>query len=185
MVMMGPGMQGIMRGPCPECSGAGKKSAAACGSCSGLKYKTEEKILNIKIVPGMRPGEIITFKGECSDHPNYVEAGDVQIRLQDADEEGRFFRREGDDLGIRMSCGLKGSLLGFTEKVEGHAGKPELEITIPAGTQNGAVVILEGLGLPRKAGGYGALHVLVSVVASEMELMALKDNAELIGRIFT
>jgi len=184
VVMMGPGMQGIMRGPCPECSGAGKKSAAACGGCFGTKVKTEEKVLNIKIVPGMRPGEIITFKGECSDHPGYIEAGDVQIRLQDADEEGRFFRREGDDLGIRVTCGLRGSLLGTVEKVEAHPARA-IEITIPAGTQNGAVVIIEGLGLPRKTGGHGALHVLVSVVASETELVALKDNAELIGRIFT
>ena len=185
VVMMGPGMQGIMRGPCPECSGAGKKSAAACGVCFGLKFKTEEKVLNVKIVPGMRPGEVITFKGECSDHPGYVEAGDVQIRLQDADDEGRFFRREGDDLGIRVTCSLKGSLLGIVEKVETHPGKSGLEITIPAGTQNGAVIVLEGLGLPRKTGGQGALHILVSVVASETELMALKDNAELIARIFT
>lgn len=184
MMMMGPGMQALMRGPCPECSGSGKKAAAGCGACRGTKMKTEEKVLNVKIIPGMRPGEVITFKGECSDHPGYIEAGDVQIRLQDADEEGRFFRREGDDLGIRMAFGLRGSLLGVTEKVEGHPGKSDLDISIPAGTQNGAVIVVEGLGLPKKAGGCGALHVLVSIVASEKELLALKDNAELIGRIF-
>ena len=187
VVMMGPGMQGIMRGPCPECSGSGKKPAAVCSPCRGTKFKAEENSLHIKIVPGMRPGDIITFKGECSDSPAYVEPGDVQIRLQDADAEeaGRFFRKEGDDLGLKITMGLKDCLLGFTEKVEGHPGFSEIEIAVPAGSQNGSVVIVEGMGFPRKNGGHGALHILVSVVATEKELGALVDNAELIRRIFT
>lgn len=184
VMVVGPGMQGIMRGPCHECSGSGKKSSAACRACNGTKFKSEEKSLTVEIRPEMRPGDVITFKGECSDHPGYVEAGDVQIRLQDADDSGRFMRKGRDDLAIQISIGLKDSLLGYRERVEGHPGFPDLEIHIPPGTQNGGVVAMEGKGFPLKNGGHGALHILVSVVPTGDELARLLSGVEALRAIF-
>lgn len=178
IVSMGGGMQAMMRGPCPDCVGQGKKAAGACGDCKGSRFKTQERILFARIVPGMRPGDVLVFPGECSDSPGVVEAGDVQIKLQDADAEGRFYRLSGDTLAIKLGITLFQSLLGFKETIQGHPGGESLDLVLEPGVQNGEVVVMEGKGLPRKEGGHGALHILVGVTATAAEkaiLLAKRD----------
>jgi DnaJ-class molecular chaperone len=135
----------------------------------------------------MRPGTLFTFAGECSDNPDFVEAGDVQIRLQEADEEIRFSRRDGgDDLKVSTTIGLRDALLGCTETMHGHPGYPGgLTITIPVGVQNGEVVIVADRGMPRKDGGHGALHIHVHVVPSPEEKAILATKAVEIQALFT
>jgi DnaJ-class molecular chaperone len=178
MIMIGPGMQAMMRGPCHECEGKGKKQVGVCGECRGMKMKSQERLLSAKILPGMRPGDALNFPGECSDHPAYIEAGDVQIKLQDADDEGRFYRLEGDTLAIKLQIGLFKSLLGYKETVEGHPGHPSLELAIPAGVRHGDVIRMEGYGMPRKNGGHGALHILVSIIVSDAEKAVLASKRD-------
>jgi DnaJ family protein A protein 2 len=180
VVAMGGGMQAMMRGPCPECSGQGKKPIGACGDCKGLKFKNQERILFAKIVPGMRPGDVLIFPGECSDSHGFVEAGDVQIKLQDADADGRLYRLSGDTLAIRVGISLFQSLMGYTEAIKGHPGFETLDIVLEPGVQNGEVVVLEGKGLPRKDGGHGALHILVTVTATAVEKAALIAKRDVI-----
>jgi DnaJ family protein A protein 2 len=187
VMMIGPGMQGIMRGPCPDCTGKGKRATGTCAACRGSKFKTHERSLQTRITPGMRPGTVIVFPGECSDNPDFVEAGDVQIRLQEADEDIRFSRRDGgDDLKATMRLWLRDSLLGYTESIKGHPGYPDgLAVTVPAGTQNGETIVVPDRGMPRKDGGHGALHILVHVVASPEEKALLGTKAAEIRALFT
>ena len=173
VVTMGAGMQAMMRGPCPECSGQGKKPAGTCGDCKGLKFKTQERVLFARIMPGMRPGDTLVFPGECSDSHGFIEAGDVQIKLQDADTDGRLYRLNGDNLAIKVGITLFQSLTGFKETIKGHPGFETLELVLEPGVQNGEVVVVEGKGLPRKDGGHGALHILVSVNATAAEKATL------------
>jgi DnaJ homolog subfamily A member 2 len=187
MMMMGPGMNVLMRGPCDACAGAGKRVASACKSCTGKKMKTQEKSLDFKIEPGMRPGEVLRFSNECSDQVEFVEAGDVHINLQEADEDIRFKRLNGgDDLQVSTKIGLKESLLGCKERMDTHPGHPQgLVVDIPVGVQNGDVIRIEGEGMPRKSGGRGALHVTVYVVASDAEKAGLQKGREFVEKIFT
>ena len=178
VVSMGPGMQAMMRGPCPECSGRGKKPAGVCGGCQGAKMKSQERVLFARIAPGMRPGETLVFPGECSDSHGFMEAGDVQIRLQDADSDSRFYRLSGDTLAIKVQLTLMQSLLGFSEDVGGHPGFDPLRIQLEAGVQNGEVVVVEGKGMPLKNGAHGALHILVSVTATAAEKALLLSKKE-------
>lgn len=181
VVAMGAGMQAVMRGPCPECSGQGKKPAGACSDCKGLKFKIQERVLFARILPGMRPGDVLVFPGECSDSHSFVEAGDVQIKLQDADAEGRLYRLAGDNLAIKVGITLFQSLTGFTETLKGHPGFESLDLVLEPGVQSGEVVIMEGKGLPRKDGGHGALHILVSVTATAAEkALLLTKKAEIL-----
>ena len=181
VVTMGPGMQAMMRGPCPECGGQGKKPAGVCGECKGLKFKAQERVLFAKIIPGMRPGEVLVFPGECSDNHGHVEPGDVQIHLDDADtDDNRFYRLDGDTLAIKVGLSLMQSLLGHVEKVTGHPGYPVIDLMIPPGAQNGDVIIIEGKGMPIKNGGHAALHVLVSVTTSAADRAILLNNKDVI-----
>jgi len=184
LMMMGPGMNVMMRGPCDACGGNGKRVASVCKSCSGKKTATQEKVLDFKIEPGMKPGDILQFLGECSDQSEYSEPGDVHIHLQEADEAGRF-KRVGDDLRATTTVGLKDALLGCKERMDTHPAHPQgLVIEIPVGVQHGDLIRIEGEGMPRKGGGRGALHIVVNVVASAAEKSALTRGRAAIEGIF-
>jgi DnaJ family protein A protein 2 len=185
MMMMGPGMNVMMRGPCDACGGNGKRVASACKTCSGKKTATQEKVLDFKIEPGMKPGDILQFMNECSDLAEFSEPGDVHIHLQEADEAGRF-KRVGDDLRATTTVGLKDALLGCKERIDSHPAHPQgLVIEIPVGVQHGDLIRVEGEGMPRKGGGRGALHVVVNVVASAAEKECIARRRAAIESIFT
>jgi DnaJ-class molecular chaperone len=131
----------------------------------------------------MRPGDTLVFPGECSDSHNFVEAGDVQIKLQDADTEGRLYRLTGDNLAIKVGITLFQSLTGYKETIQGHPGFDTLDLVLEPGVQNGDMVVMEGKGLPRKDGGHGALHILVSVTATAAEKAALIEKKDVVASL--
>lgn len=185
VIMMGP-MRAVSHGPCGDCRGEGKRVAIVCKQCNGKKFVSQEKALEIAVVPGMRPKEIIVFEKECSDQHEYVEAGDVHIVLQEADEDNRFKRIYGtDDLEIATTIGLRDSLLGCTERLLGHPGHPQgITVDIPVGVQNGETVVVAGEGLPKKNGGRGSLRLSVSVRATDAEKNILKGGREKLLELF-
>lgn len=187
MVMMGPGMQGIMRGPCNDCNGEGKRVIAECGTCSGKKFKTHEKRLDCFIQAGMRPGEVLRFLNECSDQHEFHEPGDVHIHLQEADEDIQIRRVAGtDDLQAPITVCLQEALLGCKKSLEKHPGHPHgLVIEVPVGVQHGDIIQMDGEGMPGRNGGKGALRVTVSVFASDREKGLLKLHAEKIQAVFS
>ena len=176
MVMMGP-IHMVNEGPCRDCLGKGKKASGNCYVCGGKKVRSQEKSIQVKIDPGMRPGEVLVFPKECSDDPNYEEPGDVHFLLQDAaGDEG--WLRKGDELETHVNLTLAESLLGCSKKLLGHPGYPEgLDIVIPVGVVNGEFVTFEGKGMPKKGTkDFGVLRSRVSVTVSEKDKEKLQNN---------
>lgn len=185
MMMLGPGMNVLMRGPCDTCEGKGKRAASTCAGCSGKKMITQEKSLEVQIEPGMVPGDVLNFENECSDQAEYSEPGDLHIHLQEADEDVRFKRLGKDDLEATTQINLKAALLGCKERMDTHPAHPQgLVVEIPAGVQNGDVIRIEGEGMPRKGGGRGALCLTVRITASAEEKAALINHREYIEKMF-
>ena len=187
MMMIGPGMNVMMRGPCDGCGGEGKRVTVACGMCGGKKFKGHEKTLDFAIKPGMRPGEVIRFLNECSDQVEFVEPGDVHIHLQEADEALSFRRvKETDDLQVDVTVSLKDSLLGSTQTIQSHPGHPQgLLLEIPVGVQHRDIVTVVGEGMPSRSGGRGNLRINVSVIASDAEKAKLVANRAALEAVFT
>ena len=185
IIQMGP-MQAMTQVPCNECAGEGKKVSVKCRKCSGKKLLANEKSVEVSIEPGMRPHEVIVFPKECSDQVEYLEAGDLHIVLQQADEDNRFKRvNNTDDLGVSMTISLRGALLGTSEKIDGHPAHADgLLIEVPVGVQHGEIVVVAGEGLPKKGGGRGDLRVMITLRATELEKTALKANREKLEEIF-
>lgn len=183
IMQMGP-IQMVNEGPCHDCMGEGKKASGACYVCSGKKTKPQEKELEVKIEPGMKPGEILIFANECSDDPNFEEPGDVHFLLQEADgDEG--WTRKGDDLETDVHITLRDSLLGCSKMLQGHPGFPEgLSILVPCGVQNGEVIKIADRGMTKKEGGYGTLHVKINLTITEKEKEALVNNQPILSAMF-
>ena len=183
-IQMGP-MIMVNEGPCPDCEGEGKKASGNCYVCGGKKTRPQEKELTVKIEAGMRPGEVLVFPKECSDDPNYDEAGDVHFVLQEAaGDEG--WVRKGDDLETQVNINLQESLLGCVKTITTHPGYAQgLELPVPVGVINGQVLTLAGKGMPKKGlSEFGTLHYRVNVTVSDKEKEILQRNKTLLEAMF-
>ena len=168
MIQMGPMLVQSM-GPCTVCMGAGRQKGDSCEDCKGSGFQHQEKNLNLVIQAGMREGERIVFPGESSHHEQFSEPGDVVMELQSAEEEC-IWEREGNDLVTSYVIGLGSALCGTQICLPDHPAHEEgLHIHIPAGVQNQTEVILEGLGMPMKGGGFGNARIGITITPSPEE----------------
>ena len=188
ILSIGPGMQTIMRAPCGACETKGKRVSKICGTCDGKKMTSHERKMEVIVEPGMCPGENLVYPNECSDTAEFAEAGDLHIILTEADEPGRVERSTGGvhDLFVDTTIGLADSLLGCTEKIDGHPGHPQgLVVEIPVGIQNMGIVTLPGEGMPiRGGGGKGVLYARVHVKVTEAEKELLRHHAAVLRGVF-
>ena len=137
--------------------------------------------MDIKVEPGMMPGNTIVFSGMCSDHPQFTEAGDVTVILREAEEENddtAQWSREGSRLKTTVSVNLTEALLGTIKMLKGHPGYPNgLPIEIPVGVQNMWIGTFSGLGMPiRGTPRHGDALITVLVTPTEAEIQSLKTN---------
>jgi DnaJ-class molecular chaperone len=186
MAMMAPGMMVQMQGPCEQCNGEGKKGSGQCTTCSGKKFKTQERVLTVKIEKGMRQGDVLVFEKACSDDPQFDQPGDVLFVLQEADEEIEW-KREGSTLKAKVSITLKESLLGSKKYIQNHPGYMQgYEVEIPAGTQNGDVLCQKGKGMPllKSKTDFGDALITVHVTASSKEKEILEKNKIILESLF-
>ncbi len=183
-IQMGPMMM-VNEGPCRDCEGEGKKASGNCYVCGGKKTKPQEKELTVKIEPGMKPGEVLVFPKECSDDPNYDEAGDVHFVLQEAAGDESWIRK-GDDLETQLTITLQESLLGCTKQLQAHPGYLQgLEVSIPAGTFNEEILLIPAKGMPKKGPSeFGTLRLRVNVTVSEKDKDILQRNKSILQAMF-
>jgi DnaJ family protein A protein 2 len=186
IVQMGPMVMENV-GPCGACRGSGKSRGDACKGCSGSKFIKHDKVLNLVVSRGMKPGDIITFPGESSNVEDYAEAGDVLVELVAADEDHNILR-EGNTLKDFITISLGQSLCGTRVKLEGHPAHPSgLVVELPAGVQNKETLVLIGQGMPTDASAqrYGDFHLTILVKPSAAELEVLRSNTPYFKGLFS
>jgi DnaJ-class molecular chaperone len=173
MRQIGPGMiqQSVVQ--CSDCNGEGERILRVCHECGGKKYKTKEKVLTVKIEPGMADNEKLRFEGECSDAAEYERPGDVVLTLlRTNSSEDSDFEWQGSDLHMSHSIEFGEALLGFNAAIKGHpSGKP---ITLSWGggpLTHDAVLVVKGLGMPVRGrkGEFGDLFVHIDISVSSAE----------------
>ncbi len=109
--------------------------------------------VTVRIPPGIRTGQKVRVRG-AADGDLYVE-----VRVQ----PHPVFTREGDDLVCEVPISLTEALLGAEIEVPTLEGK--VKVGVPPETQQGQVLRLRGLGMPRlRGGGRGDLLVRLRVV---------------------
>ena len=185
-VMVGPGMIATSRGPCDVCNGKGKSGLTKCSLCKGKKFFNQEKVLDIRVEPGMKKGDSHVFSNECSDDPNFLEPGDVHIFFQEADENISI-SRNGNDLSSSCSISFTQSLLGTSYTVKNHPKyKDGFNIKIPKGTMNGDIITIVNEGMPkRNTKQFGNFLLKVNVLISESEKKLIEKHSEELAKIFT
>jgi curved DNA-binding protein len=117
--------------------------------------------VEVRIPPGIRDGGRVRVAGQGSPGRNGGSAGDIYVRVHVRPHP--VFRREGDDLYVRVPVPLDVALLGGEVLVPTLRGN-SVSLRVPPGTQNGTRLRLRGLGMPRlRGGGEGDLYAEVDV----------------------
>lgn len=148
---------------CPTCEGAGLVRNSICPTCDGAGYVPRIKTIEVKIPAGVTSGSRIRVAGQGGAGDGGGPNGDVYLIVRVTDDKR--FTREGDNLRTDIDVPLLTALLGGKAHVSTPTG--QVELTIPAETQQGKVFRLRGQGMPKlksKSGERGDLLARASVV---------------------
>ncbi|MBM3474021.1 MAG: molecular chaperone DnaJ [Armatimonadetes bacterium] len=144
---------------CPRCHGAGREVTGRCKDCGGSGEVLRSRRINVRIPPGVDTGKRIVLRGEGAAGADGGPRGDLILRAKVG--EHPFFKRHGADIHIEVPVKFTEAALGAEIDVPSVRGTAKLKI--PAGTKNGQVLRLRGMGVD-KMGASGRGDELVKVV---------------------
>jgi molecular chaperone DnaJ len=167
---------------CNACRGTGQVVEKVCSHCKGVGLIPEETKAKVEIPPGVDEGLTVRVAGKGGDGIGAGTKGDLYVVLHvQADPR---FRRNGTDLISFVNLSFAQAALGDSVDIEGIDS--DYEVEIPRGTQPGAVLRIEGAGLPHLHGGRrGDIVLQVSVEVpndlSQAQEDLIRQLAELRG----
>ena len=166
--------------PCPKCQGRGQLNRHPCRQCHGEGRQRAERLLSVKIPPGIEDGMQLRLSGEGSGGLGGGPAGDLYVLVRIREHE--LFTREGADLHCDLPVGFAQFALGHEAEVPVLEGTAKLKI--PPGSQPHAVLRLKGKGMPHLRGrGHGdacyrlILEVPQKLNAKQREALAAFEAA--------
>ena len=130
--------------------------------------------LDVTIPPGIQEGQILRLRGKGAPSLGEGEPGDALVEI--SINPHRFFARHGDDIHIDLPVTLAEAVLGARIRVPTPTGP--VMLTVPKGSNTGAVLRLKGKGVPRRGGHGDELVKLKVMLPSEPnpELEAFLSN---------
>lgn len=174
--------------PCPDCHGEGTVIDHPCDMCDGQGRTPTHEKLDIKVPAGISSGRQLRVSGYGEAGYRGAPAGDLIVSVE-VERHDRF-ERHGDDLYLDLTVSMVQAALGCTVEVDGIMPDERVSMHVPAGSQPGSLVTVEGRGMPRIGGG-GARGRLVArvkvVVPTELSAearQALERYEEAVGEDF-
>lgn len=117
---------------CPRCGGTGR-AARPCPACGGDGRVPVNETVDVRIPPGASTGSRLRVAGKGNAGTMGAPPGDLYITVRVEDHP--LFRREGDDIYIKVPVTVWEAGLGARIEVPTVDGRALLKI--PQGTQNG------------------------------------------------
>ena len=166
----------IMEQTCDECGGEGVVLSSPCRSCDGQGLEKIVKKVKVKIPAGISHGDTIRIVGEGEAGQRGGKAGDLYVVFQI--KPHKIFKKNGANLECNIPIRFTQAALGATISVCG-IDKQNVNITIPAGTQNGEQIFVRGAGMPMANGRRGDL---VANIIVETPVKLTSEQKQLLER---
>lgn len=145
---------------CPSCNGKGSVVAKPCHECKGQGRVYRRRRIKVAIPAGVDDGVTIRLAGQGEPGERGAPAGNLFVTLNV--KPHAYFKRHNNDVILEMQINVAQATLGDAVKVPTLEG--ERQITIPAGTQSGAIFRLRNLGIPfLRSNGRGDQLIVVQV----------------------
>jgi molecular chaperone DnaJ len=148
---------------CPRCGGRGEVVTTPCSECHGAQRVETTRKLSVSIPAGVDDGTRVRLTGEGEAGVNGGPAGSLYVVLHV--KPHAFFQRRDNDILLNMNINIVQAALGAQIMVPTLDTDGETKLSIPAGTQTGAVFRLKSKGVPKLRGaGRGDEIVIINVV---------------------
>lgn len=138
----------ILQMTCQICNGQGQVPEKSCESCQGHGYIVKQNELLVQIPAGIADGMHIKIAGEGESLLPDVPPGDVYCEVHV--QPHPLFSRQNDNVILQLPISFSQAALGAKIEIPTLYGMTKL--TIPAGTQNGDILTIRGLGFPNIRG---------------------------------
>ncbi len=169
---------------CPRCGGEGQVISDPCTQCRGDGVVSKVVERQTPLPAGIDDGMYLEYTAEGHAGRRGGPAGDLYVVFHVKPHER--FRREGRDLHVEQPVTFAQAALGTQLQVQGLTDTYTLNV--PAGTQPGAVLKVNGGGLldQRRRQGDLFVHVAVQVPSrlNETQRALLRQFAEACGERF-
>jgi len=144
---------------CRRCGGRGRILRNPCTRCRGAGRVETTRQLVVSVPAGVEDGSRLRLVGEGEAGRRGGPRGDLYVVVRLAPHP--VFERRGLDLFCTVPISMTQAALG--DEVEIPTLDGPQPVTVPAGTQPGAVLTLKGKGMPSLDGRRGDLHVRFEV----------------------
>ena len=137
----------------------------------------QKEQLQVRIPPGVEPGQKLRIAGKGGASPSGGPMGDLMLEINITKDPR--FRREDKNLYTTISVPFTGACLGTSVVVE--TLEDNKRIKVKPGTQNGSKIRLKGFGVPGRSGKQaGDLYAVIEVeVPEELSI----EQKELLGKL--
>jgi molecular chaperone DnaJ len=130
---------------CPDCHGRGSIVEHPCPTCHGSGEVEQQESLTVNVPRGVEEGMVLRIPGKGMPSPDAGgTSGDLLIVVRSRSDAR--FERSGADLVRQQTIALTDAVLGAVIEVPTLDGS--VSVTIPPGAQPGALLRLQGKGLP-------------------------------------
>lgn len=163
----GKGQVSQARGPfllsstCPTCHGRGMIPKDLCSTCRGSGETQLQRKVKVTIPAGIDHGQTLRVPSQGQAGRRGGPTGHLYVTVDVSDD--KHFERQGNDLFHELRIPFPVAALGGDVQIPTLDGQLA-KTTIPAGTQPGQTVVVEGFGVPRLDGrGRGNLIAVVQI----------------------
>jgi molecular chaperone DnaJ len=164
---------------CPSCGGTGRTREQRCAVCGAHGRVVRTEAVPVDVPAGVTDSVRLRVPDKGHAGRNGGRTGDLYVTLHV--EPHPLFRREGDDLHVKIPVAVHEAVLGARINVPSLEGPVKLRI--PPGTQAGQRFRLRGRGVSTAAGGRGDLIVEVMLVLPSIVDERSKELMREFGRL--
>ena len=154
----------MTRTTCSYCHGTGKTYAKTCSDCHGKGKVTNRKTITVTVPAGIDSDNRLRIAGKGGAGTNGGPNGDLYIEFTVREHE--YFKRVDDDIYIELPLTITDATLGTKKEIPTIYGN--VDLTIPAGTQNGEKMRLRGKGIENvNSKRKGDMYVITRIIIPE------------------